>query len=498
MHGFDSLTLKTWCTEYGAFFEGATLQKIQQPSKRELVLTFRNIGETRKFYVNVQPDFAHICFKEGGWGEIPKQAPMFCMLLRKYLAGARVVEFKNVEYERILEIYFNAYDEIGSTYQLCLCIELMGKHSNVILYNAKTRIIIGCVHNISSEKSSVRELYGGISYIYPPAQHKTNILKTSYGSFCAAIEGKTDIVDAISRHYYYLSKPLVEEVLYACEGKGTAFFEGLQNLATGDVKVLIEHFGGGASLNEAVEKYFSKYMNVTATKKIRSELEKIVQKELKKAQKALAPDKKENKAEEYKKKGENYLTSGKIGEAQKYFKLYKKEKNAQKYRENFAQESSENQKYWQEILFQVQNAMTTEELDEIKDIIAPNSQNAPKKTQKITLESFERGAFTIYLGKNSRQNDYLISKIASSEDYWFHALDYPSAHVVLKNRGGGTPKTRPPKEILEFCAKLVKENSPLKDSAKASIIYTKKKYLKKPPGTKPGYVTYEGEKEIII
>ncbi len=492
MHGFDSLTLKAWCSEYGGWIEGAALQKIQQPSKRELVLTFRNNGETKKLYINVQPDFAHVCFKEGGWGEIPKQAPMFCMLLRKHLTGARVVGFKNVEYERILEIYFNAYDEIGSQYQLCLCIELMGKHSNVILYNAKTSAIIGCVHNISSEKSSVRELYGGISYIYPPVQHKTDILKTSYGSFSEVIKGKADIIDAISKHYYYLSKPLIQEVF---DNDPATFFTRLQNLATGDVNALIKHFDGGTDLNDSIEKYFSKYMGTGMTQKIRSGLEKIAQKELGRI-KPLRTDK--DKAEDYKKKGDANLQKGEINEAQKYFKLYKKEKTRVTHAQSLAEQGLESQKYWQEILFQIQNAESAEELNEIKDIIAPTVQNTPKKPQKITLESFERGGCTIYLGKNSKQNEYLISKLASGEDYWFHALNYPSAHVILKNRSGNTTQTQPTKEILEFCAKLVKENSPLKDNAKASVIYTKKKYLKKPPGTKPGYVTYSNEQEIVV
>ena len=495
MHGFDSLTLKNWCKEHKDFFKGATLQKIQQPSKRELVLTFRNNGETQKLYVNTQPDFAHVCIKDSGWGEIPKQAPMFCMLLRKHLSSAKVVDFKSVEFERILEIYFNAYDEIGSQYQLCLCIELMGKHSNVILYNAKTRAIIGCVHNISSEKSSVRELYGGISYIYPPAQNKTDILRTSYGSFCAAIEGDIDIVNGISKQYYHLSKPLVQSVF---ENDTPAFFARLQNLTSGDTKALIEHFGGGEDLNSAVEKYFSKHLSSVGVQKIRNELEKIAQKELNKTTKALASDKKESKAQEYKEMGEACLLKGEIDEAQKYFKLYKKEKSAKKYKDSLIEESLEGQKYWQEILFQIQNASNIEELIEIKDIFSPATQNTAKKTQKITLQSFECGDFTVYLGKNSKQNDYLISKMASAEDYWFHALNYPSSHVLLKHLSRSACQNQPPKEVLEFCAKLVKENSPLKDSAKASIIYTKKKYLKKPPGTKAGYVTYSNEQEIVI
>ena len=87
---------------------------------------------------------------------------MFCMQLRKYLEGAKIINAVLIEYERILEFHFSVSDEFGILNNHVLSIELMGKYSNVILYNKKTNIITGSAHNVSSDKSSIREIYGGI------------------------------------------------------------------------------------------------------------------------------------------------------------------------------------------------------------------------------------------------------------------------------------------------------------------------------------------------
>lgn len=521
MHNFDSLTLKLFANENEAFINGAHLQKIQQPSRRELILVFRNLGETKKLYINIQPDFAHICFKNEGLPEIPRQAPMFCMLLRKHLVGARVCEFKNVCYERILEIYFDAYDEIGSKFKLCLAIELMGKHSNIVLYNAKTRVIVGCAHNISPEKSSVRELYGGINYIYPPKQNKNDILNSSYGGFFGVISeanSKEDLIELINKKYYYLSKPIIESVLNNFEGdfkqKPEKLFEAFQNLVDGkNLNAIFKHFEGENLLNESICSYFSKHLSNGDMKKLRLNLGKIAKKELSKINKFFNSKNRENKSETYRQKGEFILQNmhdlDAINEngieidpkislsenAQKYFKLYQKEKTAREYQNNQNAQNLENKQYFEEILFQIENAASINNLVEIKEILCPENEHKKSVKTQIILENLTYKGWQIYVGKNSKQNDYLISKIAKSEDIWFHALNYPSGHIILKQKPDKTPPTA---EILEFCAKLTKENSPLKNSGKASIIYTQKKHLKKPPCAKLGHVTYSNEKEIII
>ena len=237
MYNLDSLSLKIFVEENKDFFLGAVVQKIQMLSKREILLSMRNLGENRKLYINVNPKFAHMNFitdKDNYFIKIPKEPPMFCMLLRKHLEGAKLSTVSVVEYERIVEFYFDIYDEIGSLTPMCMAVELMGKHSNVILYNAQNKIITGCVHNISPEKSSVREVWGGIKYIYPPKQEKTDILKTSISNFYNLDEAQ------IRDKYYYFSRGLVNFIFEKGYKERAEVFSALQNLALGQNNLIKE------------------------------------------------------------------------------------------------------------------------------------------------------------------------------------------------------------------------------------------------------------------
>ena len=175
---------------------------------------------------------------------------------------------------------------------------------------------------------------------------------------------------------------------------------------------------------------------------------------------------------------------------------YKKAKTS--YEHNFSryQEAKDKLDYYESILFNIENSNIFEELNDIKNelidlgLIQDKKENETSKIQKIEFRGFE-----IYIGKNNKQNDYLISKIAQAEDIWFHAYNCPSSHVLLKVRND---EKEPKPEVLEYAARLVKENSPMKNSTKASIIYTKRKNLKKPLGGVLGYVIYKNEKEIVI
>uniref|UniRef100_UPI0040254B15 NFACT RNA binding domain-containing protein n=1 Tax=Candidatus Scatousia sp. TaxID=3085663 RepID=UPI0040254B15 len=113
------------------------------------------------------------------------------------------------------------------------------------------------------------------------------------------------------------------------------------------------------------------------------------------------------------------------------------------------------------------------------------------KHKAIEPEKIDINGFTIFIGKNNRQNDYIISKLAKDEDIWFHTKDCAGSHVLLKG-------LNPPDELILHCAKLAKEHSSASTSSKIGVIYTKRKYLRKPPKANLGYVTYKNEKEIII
>ena len=174
---YDSLTLKFWIEQNSEILTDARVQKIQQPTRRDFVFSLRNKGETKKLYININPQYHHVCFMDKTNEEkrlitIPSKPPMFCMLLRKYLENAKITKVHQPEFERILEFYFETYNELSEKIYLCLAIELMGKHSNVILYNYDTNIILGCAHNVGSEKSREREMAGGLPYVYPSGRPK--------------------------------------------------------------------------------------------------------------------------------------------------------------------------------------------------------------------------------------------------------------------------------------------------------------------------------------
>ena len=217
MINFDSLSLKIFYEQYSEYFEGAKIQKIQQPSRTELLFHIRSKGETKKFYINFNPNFYHLCFITPESENlrnisIPKTAPMFCMLLRKYIQNAKILRVEVPKYERIFEIYFEYFDELNEKSQLCLAVELMGKYSNVILYNYDTNVIIGCAHNVSSEKIRERELYGMLPYVYPVKQRKKNLLKTDFETFSSLTDFE-NIAQSISSKFYYLTVPLVQDCI---------------------------------------------------------------------------------------------------------------------------------------------------------------------------------------------------------------------------------------------------------------------------------------------
>ena len=206
---FDSLMLKAFLDEQEDFISGARINKIQQPTRRELILTLRNNGGTKQLYINIDTKLYHICFMSDNnfqkrLIEIPQKPPMFCMLLRKYLLNSKISKVAQYNNERIFELYFEAYNELNDKIYLCLAVELMGKYSNVILYNTDTNIILGCAHNVGADKSQVREVYGTIPYAYPPLSSDSTFLNDRYAflnSFNYNVYSIYGVNDTIDNYY---------------------------------------------------------------------------------------------------------------------------------------------------------------------------------------------------------------------------------------------------------------------------------------------------------
>lgn len=579
MINFDSLTLNLFLKENYKYFEGAKIQKIQQPSKYELIFHFRINGETKKFYINFHPDFFHICFINPETEnlrniKIPKIAPMFCMLLRKYIQNSKIIRVEVPVYERIFEFYFEYFNEINEKIQLCLAVELMGKYSNVILYNYDTNIIIGCAHNVSSEKSRERELYGLIPYSYPKKQHKKNLLKTEFETFKNIVD-VDNLAQSISSKFYYLTTSFVQDVIglinpFSIEKLFEKLIKILEekeitpSIKNDYSKYYITHFNDTFKcndINEMIDKYFSYRQNQFIIEHLKSKIYHIINNQLNKLtilkKKQETQLKKLDEANDYKNKADiltanlyilkKGLKSIKLydfegkeieidlnenktpGEnVNDYYNLYKKSKTAYEYSLKVIEETKSSILYFQEMLFFCENtsnlvshsddmSSTPSEcslfevpthkfcsrslsrallgqiiIDDLNSLIEELTQESSAKLDNTNIENIEIDGFKIYIGKNKKQNDYILSKISNAEDLWFHPLNAPGAHIIVK-----TNKQMVTDKVILKAAEITKKYSMQKNNSKTSIIYTKRKYVKK-ANRKQAFVTYKNETEIVV
>lgn len=469
MINFDSLSLKKWVDENSEFLTNARIQKIQQPTRRDFVFSIRSKGETRKLYININPQYYHVCFMDKANEakrliEIPQKPPMFCMLLRKYLENSVIARVNQPQYERILEFYIETYNELSEKIYLCLAIELMGKYSNVILYNYDTNMILGCAHNVGAEKSREREMAGGLPYVYP-------------------------------------------------SGRPTDWYASKNSLANSSCE----------SINEVIDDYYAECVYQDKFAKLKENLRQIVNTKLKKDKnslvkmsKQLTTDEKMNKyrlygdlimanlyaLSDYSKVAEVFdyennkqikieLDSTKTlkDNANRFYKLYNKAKTASIKLSELILELEQNINYSEQILYSIDIADSISDLEEIKVEVSPKEK--PKKVEKNSLMELEIEGCKVFVGRNNRQNDYIVSKLSKDEDFWFHTRDCAGSHILLRCEN-------PSDKLIFECAKLAKKYSKGSLSSKVGVIYTKRKFLKKPPAANLGYVTYKNEKEIIV
>ena len=177
--------------------------------------------------------------------------------------------------------------------------------------------------------------------------------------------------------------------------------------------------------------------------------------------------------------------------ANRFYKLYNKGKNTITKLTELTAELKEKVSYYEQILYSLDIATSISDLMQIKLEIEP--EKVKKEYSKSAIEPMELSieGYRVFVGRNNRQNDFIVSKLSKDEDYWFHTKDCAGSHVLLKC-------DNPTDKLLLECAKLAKEYSKGADSSKVGVIYTKRKYLKKPPAANLGYVTYKNEREIIL
>ena len=149
------------------------IDKINQPEKDEIIITLRKERKNLKLLVSASPKYPRFNLTEVIKAN-PLQAPMFTMVLRKYLIGGKIIDIVQLEGDRIVKFLIESSDELGFNSIYTLIVEIMGRHSNITLVRERDNKIMECIKHISPSMNSFRVLYPGITYKLPPKSTKIN------------------------------------------------------------------------------------------------------------------------------------------------------------------------------------------------------------------------------------------------------------------------------------------------------------------------------------
>ncbi len=212
----DGIVLNSIKNELLSKLIGGRIDKVHQPEKDEIIINIRSNSSNYKLLLTSNSSSPRIHLTTLS-RKNPEQAPMFCMLLRKHLYGSNIVDIKQLELDRVIEIVFECKDELKTTVKKSLIIEMMGKHSNIIFINYDSKIIIDSIKRVSESMSSVRQVYPGIPYNLPPSQSKLNPLNTDRDGLINAINttnSGTLVYNFLYKNFIGFSPLLSKEICY--------------------------------------------------------------------------------------------------------------------------------------------------------------------------------------------------------------------------------------------------------------------------------------------
>ena len=218
----DAICLSALATELAAELEGAKIDKIQQPERDMVLFSLRAKGENRRLLIAAGTGNARVHFTKMPF-ENPAEPPMFCMLLRKHLIGARILSVTQPRFERMLNIELETRDELGVEGRKTLVAELIGRSANLILVDSDGRIV-DCMRRMDFGGDALRRMLPGMFYREPPKQEKPALLDQTPEELRAMIEAadRTRPIDKwLLESFAGLSPLACRELAFRCAGDWT-------------------------------------------------------------------------------------------------------------------------------------------------------------------------------------------------------------------------------------------------------------------------------------
>ncbi|HWR60591.1 MAG TPA: NFACT RNA binding domain-containing protein [Clostridia bacterium] len=240
---FDGSVVNSIVHELNSKLVNGKIDKIYQPEKDELVISVRSYKDTCKLLLSASSTYPRVHLTEESKSN-PAVPPSFCMLLRKHLLGGRIVSVNQPDFERIIEIDIDSFDELGYSAHKTLIAEIMGRHSNIIFIDKPTGRVIDSIKRVSFEISSVREILPGKEYEYPPSGEKSSPLTAVKEAFLGGIErlpGSTKAEKFIMNSYNGISPVVARDI---CQKSGLDPDTDLKQCGIGQLERLYASFDG--------------------------------------------------------------------------------------------------------------------------------------------------------------------------------------------------------------------------------------------------------------
>lgn len=553
---FDGFTLKAVIQELNSCLINGKITKIYQPLPEEIVLGIYCSGTNYALSLNVSALYS--LYLTTTSRPNPLHAPNFCMLLRKHIIGFKVKTISMPGLERIAIIELEGYNELNDLVTYKLIVELMGKHSNIILINQESNIIDSLKH-FTTFSGSLRNILPNMPYEFP----ELNKLDVSAPNIGLEQVHSSSLLECFSNYFSGTSKTLLNYSISQLELNNEFNFENFKYLLSylQDLLVKIQtqqvnciyfekdyvliptsEISNDLKINFFLDDYYSQKEQEEEFTQYRNSLLTFIAKKLKKiAKKSDEVNQKIqecSKMDEYQLYGElltnnlyrlndnhassiileNYyqqnapieipldVTLSPSDNAKKYFKKYHKLKNTISIVTVQKEELEKEIDYLESIVYELQLAKNVTELDRIYQEMEDNnlfSRRTPvkqgpkafqvknKQNKKLVDKkqsdflSYQIDGFTVLVGKNNQENDYLTLKVARENDIWFHVKDIQGSHVILV-----VNQREPSQETINKVAAITAHYSKAKQSSNVPVDYTLAKYVKKPSKAKPGMVTY--------
>ena len=547
---FDGLFIHSLLNSVKPKIINGRLSKIYQPFEQDLVLTFRKERKNIQLLLSANAQYPRFYITSQTIAN-PDKAPTFVMVLRKYLEGSVLQSIEQLGVDRIVNFNFSNRNELGDQVQLVLSLELMGRHSNVILYDQKSGHIIDLLKRINPDENRVRLLLPKAKYELPPLISGINGFeitekdfreKTMHSDpvdFASQIGGldrddRQELTGYLEDDFSYSSfKTFMDQF-----NKKGAFILKTPKNKRKIFPYLPYHLNltkesADPDINHALDEFYEYQSNQDWVRQKSAQIERLIKNEYKKLTKKIVKLKKQLEQAEnsdgYRIQGEilnanlsqvkpgmaevslpNYYDNNRplkikldvalspARNAQKYFTKYKKLRDSIKHVKEQISIAQDNLDYFDSVQTAIDNA-EPQDIDQITEELMNQGYlkkpQKPKRKKKITEKNLNKfrisSGKTVLVGKNNLQNDWLTLKKANKTDIWFHVKNIPGSHVILQSAEATDEDIRETAEIAAYFSKA-------KNSAHVQVDYVQDKRVKKPNGAKPGFVIYTGQNSIEV